>query len=172
MAESKRRGTASERLRAWAKANPEKAKESAKKSIAKWRKKNPDKVKEGNAEQYRKNRERDIKRKQKWYAKNTERGRESGRRWARNNKEKLRALRIKKDYGISVEEYNSLIVGAGTLCPICRKSFGEIPPCIDHDHSTGKIRGVICRRCNLGIGLFKESIDAFLNAVEYLRKGK
>lgn len=55
-------------------------------------------------------------------------------------------------------------------CPICGTCFQVEVPRIDHDHKSGKIRNLLCDRCNRGLGYFKESITAFKNAIRYLRK--
>jgi hypothetical protein len=69
--------------------------------------------------------------------------------------------------GISVAEYDRLIEGSGGLCALCGESYGERPN-VDHCHKTGKVRGVLCSRCNTGIGLFAESPELFNAAVRYL----
>lgn len=55
----------------------------------------------------------------------------------------------------------------GAACAIC----GSEPdvPHVDHDHRTGYIRGILCSRCNFGIGKFKDSVELLLSAVNYLQ---
>ena len=53
------------------------------------------------------------------------------------------------------------------LCDICRDPIDVIH--LDHCHATGKVRGLLCRYCNHGLGQFKDSISRLLNAAEYLR---
>lgn len=43
---------------------------------------------------------------------------------------------------------------------------------IDHNHITGKIRGLLCKQCNIGLGMFKDSTESLENAIEYLNKNK
>lgn len=57
----------------------------------------------------------------------------------------------------------------GELCASCKD---EPATEIDHDHSTGKVRGILCRGCNLGLGQFKDDAKRLLLAVEYLTKGE
>lgn len=55
------------------------------------------------------------------------------------------------------------------VCLICRKPFStDRKPCLDHCHETGKIRGMLCDRCNLGLGGFQDSILSLENAIKYL----
>lgn len=82
--------------------------------------------------------------------------------------------------GMDEDAYLYLLASAGESCEICLRDVnvpGE-PACIDHDHAccpdTGGcarcVRGVLCRRCNTGIGMFLDSEDHLLAAIEYLRE--
>lgn len=72
---------------------------------------------------------------------------------------------------LSPEEYNMLLQHQGGVCAVCgRKSRERLV--IDHDHSSGRVRGLLCNPCNLGLGLFKDDQKRFLAAVEYLRTRK
>lgn len=65
---------------------------------------------------------------------------------------------------------------AGGRCAICQHVLVLNPPtsphrlCIDHDHTTGDVRGFLCRSCNMGIGLFYDRQDLLLAAADYLRQ--
>ena len=98
-------------------------------------------------------------------------------------KEKERAYNFKYlkkyHYGMSWEEYLEKVRAAGNACEICKQEFLPIDyksgkrgnaACIDHDHNTGKIRGVICNRCNRALGLLKDSRSILIAAAEYLAK--
>lgn len=78
---------------------------------------------------------------------------------------------LKKEYSITPEEVQALILRQGNKCAICR---GDKPThrrnwCVDHDHETGKVRGLVCSKCNLGLGHFQDSITILYRAIEYLR---
>jgi len=78
----------------------------------------------------------------------------------------------KKRYGITEFEYRELLDQQGKVCAICGKSSelnrdGALH--IDHNHETGKIRGLLCYQCNTGLGSFKDSINLLGQAIEYLR---
>lgn len=75
-----------------------------------------------------------------------------------------------RKYGISIEYYNSLREIQRFRCKICKipeSKFGEALV-VDHDHSTGEVRGLLCKRCNLGLGLFKDSPKRLIRAASYI----
>lgn len=81
-------------------------------------------------------------------------------------------LRIKRTYGINLTEYDSMYTKQNGLCAICknpesiktgRRSINRLA--IDHCHTTGKIRGLLCQRCNTGLGRLEKYID---RAKQYL----
>jgi Recombination endonuclease VII len=69
--------------------------------------------------------------------------------------------------GITPREYFRMLVKQDFKCQICRK---ETLLRMDHNHSTGIVRGLLCNSCNVGIGYFYENIEYMLNAVKYLRR--
>lgn len=78
---------------------------------------------------------------------------------------------IKKKFGISQKEYNKLLKEQNNVCVLCGRSE-ELDRnfAIDHCHNSGKIRGLLCFKCNTGLGSFGDSIELLLKAVEYLKK--
>lgn len=89
-----------------------------------------------------------------------------------------RRYSIKKLYGITEEDFNNLYESQGGKCAICGKPLDMISANknnaahIDHDHETGKVRGILCRFCNIGLGLFKDNLELLDRAKEYLAKSK
>ena len=90
----------------------------------------------------------------------------------KNNKEKLRWQRIERIYGMSKEQFIALLEHQSGRCPICSAEVSERKSHIDHCHVTGKVRGILCSRCNQAIGLFNEDENSMMKAVEYLRNSK
>jgi len=90
----------------------------------------------------------------------------------RNNKESYsvtnKKYRLKKNYGISVEEYDKRM-SSSDCCEICETKNSL---CYDHDHKTMQFRGVLCRVCNKGLGSFGDTLEGLKKAVKYLEKEK
>ena len=93
-------------------------------------------------------------------------------RWRKNNPDRLRVLdrknKLKYKYGLTVEQYNELLSFQEGVCALCMKEHKRRPLNVDHCHSTGKIRGLLCDKCNLAIGLLGDSIELALRIVRYL----
>ena len=70
-------------------------------------------------------------------------------------------------YGISAADYDALLKRQNGACAICRRRSRE-RLCIDHCHFTGMIRGLLCSRCNLGLGMWKDDQASLIAAVAYL----
>lgn len=84
---------------------------------------------------------------------------------------------LKKKYGITFEEYDKINKKQKGLCAICglpeksRNRYGKKRLAVDHNHQTNKVRGLLCRNCNLGIGLLNVDNFGILNfqkVIEYL----
>lgn len=77
---------------------------------------------------------------------------------------KCRAFR----YGISIEDIEKLL--KINKCQICNKKLKNSQKCVDHNHATGEIRGILCVQCNAGLGNFYDNENNLLNAIKYLNK--
>ena len=124
-----------------------------------------------------------------WASKNPERVRDAARGVSRRAREAdpekqklaLRSSRLKCKYGITLKEFLGLIEAQGGRCLICTAEMvpraqgrdkRALLACVDHDHSTGKIRGVLCNNCNRGLGLFGEDVLRLRLAAEDLEAHK
>lgn len=82
--------------------------------------------------------------------------------------------RLRKAYGISLEQYEAMVTEHNGKCGICGGEGFELVAgqrlklVIDHCHETGSVRGLLCHNCNRGLGLLKDSIQTLQSAVEYL----
>lgn len=96
--------------------------------------------------------------------------------YARNRSEilaKTRAYNIKKNYGLTQAQIDEMFKSQGGLCKICKglPDVGRWKKLhIDHDHRTGKVRGLICMKCNHGLGSFADSIESLKSAIKYLEE--
>ncbi|MFY9589082.1 MAG: endonuclease VII domain-containing protein [Actinomycetota bacterium] len=77
-----------------------------------------------------------------------------------------RHYHLKRRYGIGAAEVDELIRKQGGVCAICRT---RAPEHVDHDHDTGKVRGVLCFGCNGGLGQFLDNVDWMTSAIDYIR---
>jgi hypothetical protein len=123
------------------------------------------------AARYKANPEPARQRAQQWkrdnpdrYLANQQVFRESGRKKIADRKSHL-----KRKYGLTPEAYDSLFAEQGGGCAICRRSpRGPIAFHIDHDHETGRIRGLLCFRCNNALGDFDDDPAVLRAAIDYL----
>lgn len=74
---------------------------------------------------------------------------------------------MKRNYKITPQEYESLVLSQNYKCAICDKRPKRLV--IDHDHNTGTIRGLLCFDCNTGLGKFGDVISGLEKAVKYLK---
>lgn len=93
--------------------------------------------------------------------------------WRTHHPGKLQEYRWRNTYGLEPHEYEELLEAQGGGCAIChtrvpgaRKKFFSV----DHDHSTGVNRGLLCERCNMALGLFQDSSPILEQASAYLKK--
>lgn len=159
-----------------------------------WRKKNKKRQKFLERRWYLKYRKRHIKRttrnnrlrfktpegraRRKWYnrdqwkRKTPQQRRDMWKRlkqWRKKHPRKYRAMVLKCLYGISVKEIARLRKKQRNRCAVCQRVFRKRPH-IDHNHETGKVRGLLCGPCNSGIGMLNDCPDRLRAAIEYLQK--
>jgi hypothetical protein len=72
-----------------------------------------------------------------------------------------------RNHGLTPDSYRALLLAQGEACAICREPFRETPR-IDHDHETGEVRGLLCHRCNVALGLLRDDRRVIEAAAHYL----
>lgn len=82
--------------------------------------------------------------------------------------EARRAARLLRVFGLTVEEYEKILEHQGGVCAICEKPPKRKRLSVDHQHSSGQVRGALCARCNRGLALFGDSRRKLRRAREYL----
>jgi hypothetical protein len=141
--------------REWYAANPE----SGRKRSRKYRAEHPEKTRQA------------IR---KYKAANPEKQRGSVLRWRASHPERIREYdrksALKRKYGLTLEEYDTLVTTQGGRCAICGREDELLS--VDHDHADGVIRGLLCRLCNASLGGFHDDPGLLQKAVEYLSAGK
>lgn len=128
-----------------------------------------------------------------WQQRNPEKVRAIGAAWRRANPEKVKAAKLRYgakypdrvrhtnrrtsarfSYGIEWSEYEQRQRHQKYRCLICRRKFdgdGRYDRLhIDHDHKTGKVRGLLCHNCNTGLGVFRDKKISLENAIRYLEE--
>ena len=84
-------------------------------------------------------------------------------------REKERKEALKKSYNMSLEDYDNLMKKQNNVCGICKDTcVSGRRLAVDHCHTTGKIRGLLCCNCNRGLGLLKDSKERLAAAIAYL----
>lgn len=113
-----------------------------------------------------------------WYSRNrrtAEQSNEACRKYRESHKEQYKLQQRKKHlrlkYGLSLEQFNLILASQNGTCAICHTdNWGPYGPVVDHDHLTDKTRGILCNKCNLGIGHLNDSVSLLENAAGYLKK--
>lgn len=97
------------------------------------------------------------------------------REWTEKNKQlrftHQRRSKLKLKYGLSFTDVQALFDLQQGLCGVCKLPL-DLKYNVDHDHVTGKVRGLLHKNCNIGLGIFKESVEALQGAINYLSKWK
>jgi hypothetical protein len=95
-----------------------------------------------------------------WREKNPKRKKKAYRRW-----------HVKSKYGLDLEQYDEMFAKQDGCCAICgvSQSQQKHPLCVDHCHRTGKVRALLCRNCNFGLGQFKDSPELLKIAAKYIK---
>jgi len=97
---------------------------------------------------------------------------EYARNYYKNNPDKAKNSRLRSKYGITLIDFNRMLVEQNGVCKICKKegknNSGSLN--VDHCHGTSKVRGLLCAGCNTAIGLFYEDVGTMKNAITYLNE--
>lgn len=93
---------------------------------------------------------------------------ECGRNLETHNTEQRRARYLHKNYGITLEDFDRMLEEQDYRCAICRCNFKK--RCVDHDHKNGIVPGLLCIRCNRGLGALKDTYQTVSSAAGYLAR--
>ena len=113
-----------------------------------------------------------------WRIANKDKCRKTERMWYHADADRARDASLRAKYGINLNQYNELSKSQKDVCAICSQPESTIDPhtslprvlAVDHCHETNRIRGLLCDRCNVGLGNFKDNPNLLDSAASYLRK--
>lgn len=119
---------------------------------------------------YYKNKEKIQKRMNKYSSEHREQKREYAKTWYIKNKDRKKEYHIRKAFGIDISKYNIILKNQNNKCAICDIDNNNLNRSlvIDHCHKTGKIRGLLCGRCNLMLGNIKDNKNILKKMIKYL----
>ena len=83
-----------------------------------------------------------------------------------NNFQYRQEYRLKTRYGLTTEEFSAMVLGQDNKCKICGDEMS--PPQVDHNHSTGEVRSLLCLPCNTSLGLLREDPQILRNMISYI----
>lgn len=116
-------------------------------------------------------------RQKRWYEENKEKHKIRERERYKLMRDHNTSVRLKKNFGITLEEYNAMFALQNGRCAICdteqkiKDKHGNLRRfAVDHDHKTGKVRQLLCGPCNMSIGLVKENVKTLNKMIDYIKR--
>ena len=79
-----------------------------------------------------------------------------------------RGYKLKSSYGLTEAEYDTILAAQGGGCSLCGEPPSHRRLCVDHNHDTGRVRGLLCDNCNQALGKLKDNVEVLHNAIGYL----
>ena len=88
------------------------------------------------------------------------------------NYDKSRENSLRLNYGITLDDYDKLLSEQDNRCYICHIHISELDRAlaVDHNHKTGKVRGILCLTCNGALGILGDTLESLERVVEYLKE--
>lgn len=116
-----------------------------------------------------------LKYRKEYYAKNQRRVRDRAWKWYHDNQHRAKNRQLKKKFDITYDDYVKMLTEQNGVCAICCKKetyknrYGTVRELsVDHNHTTGKVRGLLCARCNAAIGMLEEDVPRIHVLIRYL----
>jgi hypothetical protein len=112
-----------------------------------------------------------------WIHRNPEKNREYQKVFAKGRERRPQQITADKrkeyglkEYGLTVAEYDEMFRKQNGVCAICKSGNKGRRLCVDHDHKTGRVRGLLCNPCNWALGHMRDDTSLLEKAIEYLKK--
>lgn len=111
-----------------------------------------------------------------WYRKNKRKNRNRSYKWIAKNPDEVRSKRLQNAYGITAQAYDQMLADQDGVCALCHKPekaksrSGAIRAlAVDHCHDTGRVRGLLCRKCNQILGEIGDKLESAQKLVLYMK---
>ncbi len=104
-----------------------------------------------------------------FYLKHKKEIRERQNKFRNSHRELVTDRELKRRFGITLCEYKERLAAQGNVCAICNSPRNGMALSVDHDHKTGKVRGILCSACNTVLGHARDNINILEKAIAYLR---
>lgn len=142
---------------------------------ADWYLKNRDRARKTNKAYQEEHRDKINKSAREYRSRNPGKIKALNQKYALENKDKIKEYNSKRyrssqlaQYGLTEETYFEILKTQGGTCALCDRPPGDKHLAVDHCHTTGVVRGILCGWCNRGLGLFKDNIKVLKRAITYL----
>lgn len=116
---------------------------------------------------YKKNRDRIIERNKKYRLEHPEESKQRQKEYSKTHKREAKNTKLKLYYGITIEHYETMYATQEGKCATCQTYYPSLV--VDHDHKTGKVRKLLCSKCNLALGYVNDNPEILKNMIEYLK---
>jgi hypothetical protein len=123
-------------------------------------------------EYYLKNKERLLDYRKNFYEQNKEVSIQRSKTWAENNKRQRKHNVLKSTHGITIDDFEKMLVDQDYKCFCCSVEHSSLKKglFVDHCHTTGKVRGLLCNSCNSALGYAKDNIEVLTTMIKYLQR--
>lgn len=124
--------------------------------------------------EYKRNRKVRLARARKYKRAHLKEMKKYQKKWAKENKNITEAIRLRNCYGITLEEHGKMFKKQKGKCIGCLRHQSKLTRVlgVDHDHKTGKVRGLLCNDCNQVLGRAKDDVKILKRLIKYLNKNK
>ena len=149
----------------------EERRERARLRASAWYYANKERALETRRAYYQRTRDIQLEARRTYYRINRQAMMKANREWVKKNPERMREIstrsRNKRQYGLTPEQFADLKAqNRGGLCPLCRSRRATH---VDHSHKSGRVRGFICHKCNVGMGMLGDDLQVVLRVAKYLK---